>query len=74
MLHGIGFKPKKILWRKEMMQIDNPRGIIRYDSDGFILDFKPGGGVMFTQDVPPKPLGKVRKLPNKQLWKVYYDD
>ncbi len=71
-LTGVGFQPTKKLYTKakDVMYVES--SFVRFDKDGVVMDFKPAGGITFTQDTPPKSLGKIRKLPNKQQWKVYY--
>lgn len=44
-------------------EITEKSGFVAFHKDGFVIDFKPSHII---------PSAKVRKLPNKNQWKVYY--
>lgn len=77
---GKGFKPKQIFY-----DVNSPtKGIrylnlgkesaVRFDKDGVVLNFKPCSQIGYiTNDDVVVEKTRIRKLPNKQQWKVYYN-
>jgi len=58
--------------------VEAKEDLIRFDKDGFVVNFKPGDGFQYSgsdfgdKTSSSQPIRKIRKLPNKQQWKVYY--
>lgn len=64
-------KPKKIFKTKAAELSEEMGWTEYYTKDGFVTNVKVFGMTIY-QNGNSAPL-KVRKLPNKQLWKVYYN-
>lgn len=61
-----GFEPRGAIrfGIEPSSQITEKNNFIAFHKDGFVIDFKPSHII---------PSAKVRKLPDKNQWKVYYE-